>query len=212
MIDDDDLAGLLRVAADDIEVPVVPALELTAAGRRRVRRRRTAATVGATSALAVTAVAVPLAVGWLQPTRPDSPPPPADVSGRCVRVVPDAVLPPWARDGFSQPRPRMPYVTSSSGSIVAILFGRPLSAPPAADHANKILWVTRPQRSADPGPSGSPDLRIDARLAGTSDVVRRTVPGGPGPSIIDLPEPGCWQLTLHWSGHTDQVSLAYTRG
>jgi hypothetical protein len=36
-----------------------------------------------------------------------------------------------------------------------------------------------------------------------------SVPGGPGPSIIDLPAPGCWTLHLSWSGHTDKLKLHY---
>jgi hypothetical protein len=33
--------------------------------------------------------------------------------------------------------------------------------------------------------------------------------GGPGPSITDLPAPGCWTLRLSWSGHTDELKLRY---
>lgn len=43
-------------------------------------------------------------------------------------------------------------------------------------------------------------------------VQRRTVGGGPGPSIIDMPTAGCWQFTLRWSGHTDTVDLPYAAG
>jgi hypothetical protein len=35
------------------------------------------------------------------------------------------------------------------------------------------------------------------------------VPGGPGPSIINLPAPGCWTLHLSWSGHRDELKLRY---
>jgi hypothetical protein len=44
---------------------------------------------------------------------------------------------------------------------------------------------------------------------GTSEPVRRTVAGGPGPSIVDLPAAGCWRLALTWSGHTDTMDLVY---
>jgi hypothetical protein len=37
------------------------------------------------------------------------------------------------------------------------------------------------------------------------------VRGGPGPSIVDLPSPGCWALTLRWSGHVDHLDLEYRR-
>ncbi len=128
----------------------------------------------------------------------------------CVANVPAQVLPTWARAGFGEPRPRVAYVSGDRGFIIAILFAQPLTAPPAADHTNKILWVPSPpvagDATADPA---SPDLLITARLADGSTTVTRRVHGGPGPSIIDLPEPGCWHLTLQWSGHTDTLELAY---
>ena len=55
-----------------------------------------------------------------------------------------------------------------------------------------------------PGP-----LVIHAALAGTDRTATRSVAGGPGPSIIDLPAPGCWQLTLTWSGQRDTMSVPY---
>ena len=39
--------------------------------------------------------------------------------------------------------------------------------------------------------------------------VSRTVAGGPGPSIIDLPAAGCWRMALTWSGHSDSIDLRY---
>lgn len=39
--------------------------------------------------------------------------------------------------------------------------------------------------------------------------VTRTVSGGPGSSIIDMPAPGCWNLLLAWSGHTDSMAITY---
>lgn len=118
-------------------------------------------------------------------------------------------MPTWARTGFSDPQPRAPYVLGRDGDIAAILFAQPLNAPPGADHNNKILWVSRPDLGGGSAGAYSPDLRIEARLAGGTETVRRTVTGGPGPSIIDLPTAGCWHLTLQWSGHTDSLDLAY---
>ena len=86
-----------------------------------------------------------------------------------------------------------------------MLFGWPLTAPPAHDHQNKILRVARTSQGGDP-------LRIDARLAGSDDVVQRQVAGGPGPSVIDMPTAGCWRFDLVWSGHHDQVSVPYAAG
>lgn len=124
----------------------------------------------------------------------------------CRPQIEDGVLPTWARAGFSEARPRMPYALGESGRIAAILWGT-LDSPPAASHNNKILWVSRvPVRPGD-------DLTIRAqRMAGTDRVgspVNRTVTGGPGPSIVNLPTPGCWRLTLQWSGWTDHIDLQY---
>lgn len=126
----------------------------------------------------------------------------------CRPLIHDGVLPAWMRAGFSDARPRMPYALGGSSRIGAILWAS-LDSPPAANHSNKILWVSRvPSR---PGH----DLTIRAQqMDGTErlgDPVNRAVTGGPGPSIINLPSPGCWRLTLRWSGWTDQIDLEYQR-
>ena len=86
----------------------------------------------------------------------------------------------------------------------------PLVTPAPPDRANKILWVPKL-----PVPAGS-TLAITARRliggAAAGPVQRRTVAGGPGPSIIDMPAAGCWQFTLRWSGHADTVDLPYAAG
>jgi hypothetical protein len=115
-------------------------------------------------------------------------------------TVDRGVLPEWARSGFSDPEPRAPHVTARNSEITAILFGDPLSSPPDPQRGNKILWVAR-----HTPPLG--DLRITARQG--ERTVTRVVPRGPGPSIVDLPAAGCWELRLRWSGHTDEMRLAY---
>ena len=57
--------------------------------------------------------------------------------------------------------------------------------------------------------SAADPLVIRAALAGSTRTATVSVPGGPGPSIIDLPAPGCWTLHLSWSGHTDELQLRY---
>ena len=103
----------------------------------------------------------------------------------------------------------MPHVIGRSASIAGILWGLPLTSPPAPDHSNKILWVSRRRVSA-----GS-ELRIRAqRMKGrraVGRVVHRQVAGGPGPSIIDLPQAGCWRLTLRWSGRQDRLDVRYVK-
>jgi hypothetical protein len=125
----------------------------------------------------------------------------------CHSVVRHGVLPTWARTGFSDPRPRLPHVLGRSGEIAALVFGYPLRSPPAKERSNKILWVSR--RDVRP----LSDLRIHAqRMHGRRPVGRpatRVVQGGPGPSGINLPAPGCWRLTLRWSGRMDELDLVY---
>ncbi len=127
----------------------------------------------------------------------------------CHSVVDHGVLPTWARTGFSDPRPRLPHVVGRSGEIAALVFGYPLRSPAVEDRGNKILWVSR--RTVRP----LSDLRIRAqRMEGRRRVgrpVTRVVVGGPGPSGINLPAPGCWRLTLRWSGRSDQLDLRYVR-
>jgi hypothetical protein len=154
-----------------------------------------------------------LAAGCGSP--PVTPPPAAACEARVDR----GVLPEWARAGFTDAAPAIPHVIGAAGGIAAILFGDPLTSPPSADHTNKILWVSGPAPAA-PAPSPSPrqtgtrwDLEISAqRMDGATPVgepVLRTVEGGPGPSIVDLPEAGCWRLTLDWDYRTDTLDLEY---
>jgi hypothetical protein len=120
--------------------------------------------------------------------------------------VDKGVLPTWARTGFSDPRPKLPHVLGERHEIAALIFGYPLRSPPTRT-SNKILWVSR--RTVKP----LSDLRISAqRMRGRRRAGRhvvRVVRGGPGPSIVNLPSAGCWRLTLHWSGRTDQMDLVY---
>jgi len=130
-------------------------------------------------------------------------------AGSCASAVVYGSLPTWARAGFSPPSIAMPYALGAHGDIVAVLWARhdPLVTPAPPGRNNKILWVSKL--------FGSP-LEITARqlVGGTAvgAVQRRTVAGGPGPSIIDMPTAGCWQFTLRWSGHVDTLDLPYAAG
>jgi len=124
----------------------------------------------------------------------------------CRSAVSGDVLPSWARAGFSDPQPRVTHVVGEQGRIAAILFGGELHSPPSADVNNKILWVSR---TGAEGP-----LRIRATLAGTGARVDREVADGPGPSYVDLPAAGCWQVELQWGSAPDQrdsMALVYAR-
>jgi hypothetical protein len=125
----------------------------------------------------------------------------------CRSRVVRGVLPVWARAGFSNPRPRGPYVLGAAGKLAALLWANPLLSPPPRDHNNKILWVARV-----PDVSGAA-MRISAqRMIGSTPVgspVGRKLVGGPGPSIINMPAAGCWRFTLRWGGQRDTLDINY---
>jgi hypothetical protein len=135
------------------------------------------------------------------PVRPSSPTQAAPSPARtgCGSPVETGPLPEWARAGFSGDS-AMPHVTGDRGDIVAAIFGYPLAVSRPQGPTNKILWVSK--ISTSPG-----DLVIEAKLDGSDVSASRRVAGGPGPSIIDLPQAGCWRMTLTWSGHTDVMEL-----
>jgi hypothetical protein len=178
---------------------------------RRRRRRRWLWGTGA-----VLLVAAAGGTTWVLRTPPAGAPRAASVTGAqpaaagsCASAVVYGSLPTWARAGFSPPSIAMPYALGAHGDIVAVLWARhdPLVTPTPPGRNNKILWVSKL--------FGSP-LEITARqlVGGTAvgAVQRRTVAGGAGPSIIDMPTAGCWQFTLRWSGHVDTLDLPYAAG
>jgi hypothetical protein len=131
----------------------------------------------------------------------------ATVEPGCEPKVYQDALPAWASTGF-QGDTRIPHAFGRSNQIVAILFANPLLQPPAQDHNNKILWVASPasQIQAD----GS-NLVIEAYLDGRGDPVEQKILGGPGPSIVDMPQAGCWRFALSWGGRTDLIDLEYKK-
>ena len=123
----------------------------------------------------------------------------------CVCGVTEGVIPEWARDGFMTPAPVNPTVGSGRqhrGHRVRL----PAHGSGPSSTNNKVrLWVAK-------WVDGS-DLVIDAqRMDGAVPVgspVMRRVEYGPGPSIVDLPDTGCWRLTLRWAGLVDTLDLEY---
>ncbi|MGI8507479.1 MAG: hypothetical protein ACR2MK_11890 [Solirubrobacteraceae bacterium] len=101
-----------------------------------------------------------------------------------------------------------PYAITEHGNAVGIM-GQ-LRAGHPRNPANKILWIVRLPRNGS-------DLVIRARpLSASSPVITVTLPpdSSPGeiyPSYVDVPEAGCWRLTLRWAGHTDSLELSYVR-
>jgi hypothetical protein len=125
------------------------------------------------------------------------------VSASCQAAVRHGPLPVWARTGFEPADQPVRYVIGERRTIVGVVFGYPLVAGTRQDgKGNKILWVGK---SAD-----GTDLDITARLNGSDVEVKRSVSGGPGPSLIDLPRPGCWTLDLSWGSGHDRMAVPYT--
>lgn len=102
----------------------------------------------------------------------------------------------------------LPYVLASQQTVAGFIFGYPLRAGHPADRANKVLWVVRLPRNGAP-------LDISGQLSDTSAPtvhVSESAGSGPGeiyPSIVDVPQPGCWRLDLTWSGNQATVYLEY---
>jgi hypothetical protein len=195
---DDQLAGVFERLAD--AAPHHP--DLAGVTRRRARRRRTA-TVAGLAAAAVAATVTGLMVlpdGVFHGSKHTS-----DIgvaaTPPCESTITRAVLPDWARTGFSDPEPVMPFVRSASGNVVAILFTDELASPPRSDIANKVLWVW------DQLPADTTSIHAIARLNGTGPAVTAGLPAPAGPSYVDLPTPGCWRLTLTWPGGSDTIDL-----
>jgi hypothetical protein len=199
-----------RPAETDQHAPAAEALIREA---RRRRRRRWLRGTGALLLVAAAATSWGLLEhqGGVQRTANTSASGPA-AADACASAVVYSPLPTWARAGFTQPGVAMPHVLGAHGGIVAVLWARhdPLMTPTPPGRNNKILWVSKLPLS---GPS---DLEITAReLIGgvpAGPVQHRSVTGGPGPSLVDMPTAGCWQFTLRWSGHSDTVDLPYSAG
>jgi hypothetical protein len=94
----------------------------------------------------------------------------------------------------------VPWASAASGDAVAFVFATRLvaGASPRVDGSNnKVLWVLR-----DTGA-----FVVEGRPFGHSNPV---VTVGGGPSIVDVPVPGCWsfQLIMQASGrHVRTINL-----
>jgi hypothetical protein len=199
---EDQLATAMRASVETLAPPVTDLVSGgVARGQRRRRHRLALASVAAVVAVSL----VGLGTVFVSHLGNDTSTTAVPASPTCSSPVLTGVLPTWARAGFSDPEPSVPHVMSTKGNLTAILFGGTLHSPPSKDVNNKILWVTKPIK----GDSGT--LFIDAVRAGATTHVHRRVPGGPGPSTIDLPQAGCWHLSLHWGTQRDTMDLVYRR-
>lgn len=207
----------MRATAERVSPPVD---ELVRAGERRghdLRRRRSGYAVALGGGVGVVAAALIVVTSGLgrgtAAVPASSTPSPAPTT--CSSVVRTDALPSWASGGFSDPEAGgNPYVLGSRGDLLAVLFGQPLSAPEAKDHANKILWVSRQgQIPMAPLLITATQIRAPLDPRGDDPTVHRTIAGGPGPSYLDLPTPGCWHLDMTWDNgkQHDSMDLVYVK-
>ena len=113
------LDELLTDTFEDLAAQAPHDPDLAARVRARARRGRLAQGA-ALAGLAAATAAVVAVVGFR--VDPAGTPPAAPAPAACRSTVVTGVLPVWARGGFSDARPVMPYVTSASGGVVAIIW------------------------------------------------------------------------------------------
>lgn len=130
------------------------------------------------------------------------------LAGGCAgTVLTDAEPPIWAQGGWSHQRGTpwpVPWALGTDKDAVAFVFATQLVAGPSPrvnGSNNKILWETKDY------PSGG-NVTVQGHPAdGPQPVV--TVAGGP--SIVDVPTPGCWAFRLSWTAnngsHSSTINL-----
>jgi hypothetical protein len=126
-------------------------------------------------------------------------------AGGCAgTVLTDAQPPVWAQDGWAKLKPwPVPWAFGTNNDTVAYLFATQLVAgvsPRADGSQNKVLWEAR----ASPSGSG---VKVEGHPLGQSQPVV-TIAGGP--SITDVPTPGCWTFRLSWGvngEHSSTINL-----
>lgn len=190
MTDDDTVERLRAAMAVETRDHHLPA-DAARRARAVADERRARPPLALAAALVATVLVIAGVAWWLRPVGDGSP---ATQPATCR--VDRSPLPPWARAGFSADGITAPHVSGSGGGIVAILFVTLRVDQPPGTH-NKVLWVPRD------GSIGT--LAVRATLG--ERTVTRTLPLGP--SYLDLPAAGCWQLDLRWSGHHDRLNLRY---
>ena len=132
------------------------------------------------------------------------------VPGGCgVTQVLKGGVPAWLDDAGAHNNPDgLPYAVATPAIAAGFLFGYPLRAGHPDNPANKILWVVA-------RPRGGSALTISAHPIGKAAPIVTTVqpanssPGEIYPSIVDVPQTGCWHLDLAWAGQQASVELEY---
>jgi hypothetical protein len=122
-------------------------------------------------------------------------------AGGCAgTVLTNAEPPAWAQGGWSHtpgtPWP-VPWAMATPGDAVAFMFAKELvagSSPRSDGSQNKVLWVVKDPTS----------FLVESRPLGQAQPVV-TVAGGP--SIVDVPTPGCWTFQLLRGEQTSVINL-----
>lgn len=132
-------------------------------------------------------------------------PPTTEVRGGCGATILHRGPPPSWAAGANPPPAVTPRAATIGNTAAAFIFGYPLRAGNPRGRRNKILWLLR-----EPGTG----LIVRATpLHATTPVitVKLTDDAGPEtyPSYINVPQGGCWHLTLHWADHADSIDLDY---
>jgi hypothetical protein len=137
-----------------------------------------------------------------------SPAPPAhSLPGGCAgTVLTDAMPPKWAQTGWTvaagSPWPVRWSFGQPADSIAFMFAGQLVAGPsPRKDGtSNKVLWVLK-----DAALGG---FTVEAKPLGQYQPV---VNIAGGPSIDDVPTPGCWTFTMRWtvagSARTSVINL-----
>lgn len=145
-----------------------------------------------------------------QATSVSRPPDAAIVPGGCgATPIYKGYEPVWLDKAGALNNPRgLPYVLAVEETAAGFIFGYPLRAGHPTNPSNKILWVVGLPRNGS-------SLEITGQLSG-ADVssVHESEPAnsGPGeiyPSIVDVPQSGCWRFDLSWAGHRAALYLQY---
>ena len=151
-------------------------------------RRATAGLTALWLLLAVGCSSSPVPQAKAQPSAPGH-----TFAGGCAgTVLTDAEPPIWSQGGWKVSKGTawsVPWAAAAQGNAVAFVFAGELVAggSPRVDGTNnKVLWVAK---------GYPPNFFVQGTpLDKTEPVV--SVAGGP--SIVDVPTPGCWTFHLTW--------------
>ena len=135
---------------------------------------------------------------------------PSEVPGGCgATPAYDGGQPAWLVESGAHNNPNgVPYVLAIPQTAAGFIFGYPLRAGHPTSPSNKILWVVRlPRNGSSLSLTGS--LSGSDKPAFSRSFAANSGPGEIYPSIVDVPEPGCWRIDLAWSGNKTTAYLEY---